>query len=317
MIRNEDDLIEYLINNIQTKSKNITRTIGDDCAVLKISSKKSLVFTTDTSLEGPHFTKEYSPADIGYKCLASNLSDIAAMGCKPRYFLMAITIPNLNNDWVKNFYKGIRELSRKHKLVLIGGDTNRGPLSISIQVIGENKKNILYRNGAKTNDDIYVTGKIGLARSSLIFSHKKMLIESKKFLKNLRRPVPRIDIGQEISEFATSCIDISDGLAKDLNIILQQSKKGALVEFDKIPSARAVLDKLDDKDLYEAVLGGGEDYELCFTANSRFRKRIKSISNKYKTKITKIGVICGKELIYTRKGKIIRPKIKGFDHFNA
>lgn len=315
-IKNENDLIEYLINNIQTESKDITRTIGDDCAVLKVSSKKSLVFTTDTSLEGPHFTKEYSPVDIGYKCLASNLSDIAAMGCRPRYFLMAITIPNLNSDWIKNFYKGIRELSKKHKLVLIGGDTNRGPLSISIQVIGENKKNILYRSGAKINDDIYVTGKIGLARASLIFSQKKMLVESKKFLKNLRHPIPRIDIGQEISEFASSCIDISDGLAKDLNIILQQSKQGALIEFDQIPSAPAIINKLDDKDLYEAVLGGGEDYELCFTANKRFRKKINYISDKFKTKITKIGMICGKKLIYTRKGRIIRPKIKGFDHFN-
>ena len=161
MIKNETDLINYILKNINNVSPKIAKSIGDDCAVLKISKDHFLVFTTDTSLLGPHFTNDYSPKEIGYKCLASNLSDIAAMGCKPKYLLMAITLPSLDDKWLKGFYSGINVLVRKYKLALIGGDINKGPMSISFQVIGESRKNVLLRDGARNNDDIYVSGNIG------------------------------------------------------------------------------------------------------------------------------------------------------------
>ena len=178
-------LLIILRSNIKTTSRDVVKSIGDDCAVIKVSPKKYFVITTDTSLMGPHFTKNYSPYEIGYKSLATNLSDIAAMGCVPKYIFMALTIPKLESEWIKSFYKGIKHLTEKHNVALIGGDTNRGPLSISIQVIGENKKNILYRDGAKKDEDVYVTGKLGCARAALMITNKKNISMNLNYLKNI------------------------------------------------------------------------------------------------------------------------------------
>ena len=152
-IQNESDLIDYIVKRTQISSNNVIKSIGDDCAVVR-SSNKYIIMTTDTSLEGPHFTCDYTPEEIGYKALATNLSDIAAMGGVPKYILMSITLPKLDTHWLKGFYKGINTLIKKYNLSLIGGDTNKGELSITIQVVGECKKNIMYRSDAKLNDDL-------------------------------------------------------------------------------------------------------------------------------------------------------------------
>ncbi len=317
MIKNETDLINYILKNINNVSPKIAKSIGDDCAVLKISKDHFLVFTTDTSLLGPHFTNDYSPKEIGYKCLASNLSDIAAMGCKPKYLLMAITLPSLDDKWLKGFYSGINVLVRKYKLALIGGDINKGPMSISFQVIGESRKNVLLRDGARNNDDIYVSGNIGLARAALIFKRKRQIEQFNLFKKFLRKPTPRIELGLEISNFVSSCIDLSDGLAKDLSTILVQSNKGASIIFENIPTLKRMKKLLDTEELYESLLGGGEDYELCFTANKKYRRKISSISKKLNIKLTKIGEIKGKKLNYYNNGAEIYPEYRGFDHFQS
>ena len=317
MIKNEEGIIDYIKSNIKTTSGNVVKSIGDDCAVIKISPKKYFVITTDTSLLGPHFTKNYSPYEIGYKSLATNLSDIAAMGCVPKYIFMALTIPKLESEWIKSFYKGIKHLTEKYNVALIGGDTNRGPLSISIQVIGENKKNILYRDGAKNGEDIYVTGKLGCARAALMITNKKKYQHEFKLLKKyLYLPVPRIDIGIDISRFASSCIDVSDGIAKDLYNITVSSKCGADIFIDKIPTHKLVKKIIPSKLYYEALIGGGEDYELCFTANKKYQKQIDKISKKHSLSITKIGVITKSKLRYFDNDKLVNLSLKGFDHFS-
>jgi thiamine-monophosphate kinase len=318
MIKNEENIIDYIKSNIKTKSKDVLKSIGDDCAVIKINKSKSFVVTTDTSLLGPHFSKDYLPYEIGYKSLATNLSDIAAMGCKPLYIFMAITIPDLNSSWIKSFYKGVKKLTTKHNVALIGGDTNKGPLSISIQVIGINKHKILYRNGAKPKDDIYVSGDLGSARSALIFksikNKKKEFLALKKFL---HTPTPRVELGLDLSKFATSCIDVSDGLAKDVSNIIKEAKCGAQIYLDKIPHKLIIKKALPKNRLYEAIIGGGEDYELCFTANSKDSKKIKYLSKKHKIKITKIGTITKRDLKYYDHDKEIKMNLKGFDHFSS
>jgi thiamine-monophosphate kinase len=317
MIKNEEGIIDYIRSNIKTTSRDVVKSIGDDCAVIRVSPKKYFVITTDTSLMGPHFTKNYSPYEIGYKSLATNLSDIAAMGCMPKYIFMALTIPKLESEWIKSFYKGIKYLTEKHNVALIGGDTNRGPLSISIQVIGENKKNILYRDGAKKDEDVYVTGKLGCARAALMITNKKKYQHEFKLLKKyLHLPVPRIDIGIDISKFASSCIDISDGIAKDLYNISVSSKCGVDIFIDKIPTHKLVKKVIPSKFYYEALIGGGEDYELCFTANKEHRKKIDKISKKYSLPITKIGVITKSKLRYFDNGQQVNLALKGFDHFS-
>ena len=318
MIKNEENIIDYIKSNIKTKSKDVLKSIGDDCAVIKISKSKSFVVTTDTSLLGPHFSKDYLPYEIGYKSLATNLSDIAAMGCNPLYIFMAITIPNLNSSWIKSFYRGIKKLTTKYNVALIGGDTNKGPLSISIQVIGINKHKILYRSGAKPKDDIYVSGDLGSARSALIF--KSIKNKQKEFLslkKYLHTPTPRIELGLDLSRFATSCIDVSDGLAKDISNVIKETKCGAKIYLDKIPYKSIIKKALPKNRLYEAILGGGEDYELCFTANSKDSRKIKYLSKKHKIKITKIGTITKRDVKYYDHNEEIKINLKGFDHFSS
>ena len=316
MIKNEENIIDYIKSNIKTKSKDVLKSIGDDCAVIKLSKSKFFVVTTDTSLLGPHFSKDYLPYEIGYKSLATNLSDIAAMGCNPLYIFMAITIPNLNSSWIKSFYRGVKKLTTKYNVALIGGDTNKGPLSISIQVIGVNKNKILYRSGAKPGDDIYVSGDLGSARSALMLKNikkkKNVFLSLKKYL---HLPTPRVELGLGISKFATSCIDISDGLAKDMSNIIKESKCGANIFLDKIPYKSIIEKTLPKNKLYEAIIGGGEDYELCFTANSKDSRKIKYLSKKHNIKITKIGIISKRDLKYYNYDKEVKVNLKGFDHF--
>ncbi len=314
-IRDESDLIDHIIKKTQISSNDVIKSIGDDCAVVK-SSNKYLLMTTDTSLEGPHFTSDYTSEEVGYKALATNLSDIAAMGGVPKFILMSITLPKLDSSWIKGFYKGLNILMKKYNLSLIGGDTNKGKLSITIQVIGECKKNIMYRHDAKMNDDIYISGKIGLARTALMIKKMKNTNYLKYFKKYLHRPVPRIELGLELSKIANACIDLSDGLSKDLGLICKSSKVGANIDLDKLPTLKRVYNIIPKKRIYEVIIGGGEDYELCFTINKRYRKKIKEISDKFKIPLTRVGSITSGNINYYSKNKLIKLNITGFDHFN-
>jgi thiamine-monophosphate kinase len=180
-------------------------------------------------------------------------------------------------------------------------------------MIGIQKHSILLRSGAKLDDDIYVTGTIGNARAALL-SNKRTL-SYKYFKKYLVNPTPRVALGLEISKFASSCIDISDGLAKDLKNIAISSGKGFIVNIDKIPLKPKFSQFVPEKLMEECILGGGEDYELCFTANSKYNNKINIISNKLKLKITKIGSITSRGYKYVKGGKAYKVKTKGYDHF--
>ena len=313
-IQNESDLIDHIVKKTQIISNDVIKSIGDDCAVVR-SSNKYLIMTTDTSLEGPHFTRDYTSEDIGYKALATNLSDIAAMGGKPKYILMSITLPKLDTDWIKGFYKGINSLIKKYNLSLIGGDTNKGKLSITIQVIGECKKNIMYRSDAKLNDDIYISGRIGLARTALMVKKMKNRSHLKYFKKYLHRPVPRIELGQELCKIANACIDLSDGLSKDLGLICKASKVGANIDLEKLPTSKRLYSVIPKKRIYETIIGGGEDYELCFTINKCHRDKLKKISRKFKIPLTRVGSITPGKINYYSKNRLIKLNITGFDHF--
>ena len=231
-MKSEQDFVTFL-EKLKSYDRNIIKGIGDDCSIIRFDKSKKYVFTTDTSLLGPHFTKDYTPEEIGYKCLATNISDIASMGCIPLYAMYAVTIPKMSEKLLRAFYKGTNKLLRKYKISIIGGDTTRGPLSITIQLIGTQNNKILQRDGAKVGDDIYISGTIGNARAALLMAKKS--VGHKYFRKYLVNPVPRVNLGLEISKFASSCIDISDGLAKDLKNIAMSSNKGFKVDIDQIP----------------------------------------------------------------------------------
>ncbi|AXE62411.1 thiamine-phosphate kinase [Candidatus Thioglobus sp. NP1] len=299
---NEFELIQSYFD-WQLNDSTIATGIGDDAAIFNINKGFQLVTSTDILSEGVHFFKDTSASDIAYKSLAVNLSDIAAMGATAKYFTLALTLPKLDQVWLKDFSESLKLTSEMFKVSLIGGDTSRGPLNISITIMGviENSKAIL-RSNAKVGDTIYVSGHIGDAAHCL----KKIfggLEPTKDELISLNRPFPRLNLGEALKEIANSCIDISDGLEQDLSHILKASNVGAEIDVRNLPLSKSLLNYVNNNNDWSVPLCGGDDYELCFTVPKTQEQLLKSISELCEVRITKIGVINNTKKL----------KIKGYD----
>ena len=299
---NEFELIQNYFN-WPLSDLSIELGIGDDAAIFNLDSGYQLVTTTDTLSEGIHFFKNDSPEDIAYKSLAVNLSDIAAMGATAKCFTLAITLPKLDEIWLKQFSQSLKQTSKKYNVSLIGGDITRGPLNITITMMGVvEKSKAIKRSGARNGDNIYVSGEIGDAALCLKKinagerPHKAELIK-------LNRPIPRIELGSALKGIANSCIDISDGLEQDLSHIIKASKVGAMVAIQELPLSQSMIKYIESNDDWALPLCGGDDYELCFTAPENFNSEIINIAEFCKIKITKIGVINDSKDL----------KIKGYD----
>ncbi len=240
--------------------------IGDDCALLDVPEGMQLAVSTDTLVAGVHFPPETAAADIGYKALAVNLSDLAAMGAEPAWFSLALTVPEMEWDWLRGFADGLLELAKEHDIALIGGDTTRGPLSITVIVHGlVPAGQALRRRGARVGDDIWITGSPGDAAAALRQLGGPM--QSMKLRHRLNRPTPRVQAGLALRGLAHAAIDVSDGLAQDLGHILAASGVGAELDLGRLPVSSSLLDFFPDDDArWRLQLAGGDDYELCFTA---------------------------------------------------
>jgi thiamine-monophosphate kinase len=299
---NEFELIQNYFN-WPFSDLSIELGIGDDAAIFNLDSGYQLVTTTDTLSEGVHFFKNDSPEDIAYKSLAVNLSDIAAMGATAKCFTLAITLPKLDEIWLKQFSQSLKQTSEKYNVSLIGGDTTRGPLNITITMMGVvEKSKAIKRSGARNGDNIYVSGEIGDAALCL----KKINAGEKPHkaeLIKLNRPIPRLELGSTLKGIASSCIDISDGLEQDLSHIIKASKVGAMVDIQELPLSQSMIKYIEHNNDWALPLCGGDDYELCFTAPENFNSEIINIAEFYKIKITKIGVINDSKDL----------KIKGYD----
>jgi thiamine-monophosphate kinase len=280
----EFELINKFLAKRAGKRKDVICGIGDDSALLRFPPNYDVAVSTDSFVFGIHFPKNTSPYDIGYKSLAINLSDLAAMGAEPAWATLAITLPEANESWIKQFCDGFFSLLKQYNMQLIGGDTTRGPvLSITANVFGFIPKNkALYRSGAKTGDLVYVTGTLGDAGAAL-------KLPDKHFLKKLNHPIPRIKEGLALRNIATAAIDISDGLAADLGHILEQSKIGATIYIDNLPLSTKLVKVMGKKMAQKLALSAGDDYELCFTVSPKNRPRLKAIANKFS--ITYVGNI--------------------------
>ena len=273
--------------------------IGDDAAILDISQHhqhQQLVQSVDTLVAGVHFPIETSPQDIAYKSLAVNLSDMAAMGAEPAWFTLAITLPDDNAVWLKAFSESLFSLAKIYNVQLIGGDTTNGPLCISITINGfvpEGKA--LTRNTAEVTDKIYVSGTIGNAALALAAWQGDCLLreESMSYLnEKLNRPQPQVELGILLREYASACIDISDGLIADLQHITDNSKVGATIHFEKIPLSQEFKLNITDKALLlPLVLSGGDDYELCFTIPENKQLEFEKQVKEHKIAVTCIGEI--------------------------
>lgn len=314
-----------LINILNSKkfTKEILVPIGDDASILKFGNK-NMVVTMDSLNVNTHFSDSESPEVIGYKSLAVNISDIAAMGALPQYALLSITIDKKDKlNWIKKFHIGFKKLAKKYNIQLIGGDINRGPLAISITLFGGINNKFLQRENAKVNDDIWVSGFIG--ESFLGFMKKNNLnleigdISFKEFIKKHDYPIPRVELGLQIKQLSTTCIDVSDGLLIDLQRILKKSTVGADIFSDQIPIPKNIKKFSDiNTKLFFDLITGGEDYELLFTSNEKNRNKIIKLSQKLKIKLTQIGQIKKhKNLkIFDKNFKRIKlPQKLGYDHF--
>jgi len=287
---NEFDLIhEYFTWPI--KDPSITLGVGDDAAIFNLEQGYQLVTTTDTLIEGVHFSVSTTAKDIAHKSLAVNLSDIAAMGAKAKYFTLAITLPKIDKSWLKEFSYSLRQLSKHYEVSLIGGDTTRGVLTITITMFGivESSK-ALTRSGARSGDVVYVSGTIGDA-GFCFWKLSNGLVPSNQELKKLNCPTPRIELGLELKNLASACIDISDGLEQDLSHILKASSVGAIIEVEKIPISEALHVHIKDTNDWSIPLCGGDDYELCFTVPEGNEEALKMVSKSCNVNISKIGIV--------------------------
>jgi len=264
--------------------------VGDDASLLSLERGYQLVTTTDTLIEGVHFNTNTPAKDIAHKSLAVNLSDIAAMGAKPKYFTLAISLPKLDQSWLKEFSNSLRQLSERYDVSLIGGDTNRGPLNINITMFGivKNSK-VLTRSGAQPGDGVYISGTIGDA-GFCFWKLSNSLMPSNQELKKLNCPIPRVELGLKLQSLASACIDVSDGLEQDLSQILKASSVGAVIDVEKIPISEALHVHIKDTNDWSIPLCGGDDYELCFTIPEGNEDALKKISESCNVNITKIGV---------------------------
>ena len=264
----EFDWIDWLRERTRESAArpDVALAIGDDCALLEVPEGMQLAVSTDTLVAGVHFPPETAAADIGYKALAVNLSDLAAMGAEPAWFSLALTVPEMDWDWLRGFADGLLELAKEHDIALVGGDTTRGPLSITVTVHGlVPAGQALRRSGARAGNDIWVTGSLGDAAAALRQLGGPM--QSMKLRHRLNRPTPRVQAGVALRGLAHAAIDVSDGLAQDLGHILAASGVGAELDLGRLPVSSSLLDFFPDDDArWRLQLAGGDDYELCFTA---------------------------------------------------
>lgn len=320
----EFDLIARYFNRYRTARRDVQLGIGDDCALLTVAEKQLLAVSTDTLVEGIHFLKTIDPADLGYKALAVNLSDLAAMGADPAWVSLALTLPEVNTDWLEAFSDSLFEQLNYYGMQLIGGDTTRGPLSMTLTIQGLIPMDrALTRGGASVGDWIFVTGSLGDSAAGLAILLEQLEVKNAEhrdtLLQRHLRPTARILQGQALRGFASSAIDISDGLISDLKHVLAASGCGARLDLDALPLSPALLASVDHEQALKWALTGGEDYELCFTVPEINRGALDVALSHLGVDFTCVGQIAplSEGMKFMRSGEPVELDWHGFDHFAA
>jgi thiamine-monophosphate kinase len=301
--------------------------VGDDCALTRVRAGHELAVSADMLVEGRHFFRGADARALGHKALAVNLSDMAAMGATPRWATLALALPRVDARWLREFSAGFMALARKHKVDLIGGDTTRGPLNICVQIMGEVPRGTaLRRDGARAGDEIWVSGRLGDAALALAAMQKKIKLTRTELAAcepRLHKPQPRVALGLALRGIARSAIDVSDGLLADLGHILERSRCAAEIEFAALPASPVLCRHLDSVAACRALLAGGDDYELCFTAAPRQHARVVAAAKRAGVAVTRIGRITRPTkgvpalLVRAPDGTPLRLKgAGGFDHFS-
>ncbi len=322
MIISEFSIIDRYFSTQGLNRLDVSLGIGDDCALLLPPSGKEMVVTIDTLVADIHFFSTTEPRNIGYKALAVNLSDLAAMGATPAWFTLALTLPSISEEWLERFSSGLFDLANLYGIQLVGGDTTHGStIIITVQAHGfVPMGQALRRDSAKLGDVIYVTGTLGDAGLGLSAAYGRIVVPTEHCLyieKRLERPEPRIAQGLDLLGVASAAIDLSDGLAQDLNHIIKRSRVGAFLDVDLLPLSPALTDSMDRDTALITALTSGDDYELCFTAPLEGIVKIEDMADTWNCHCTRIGTITsGSGLKLVRAdGSTFHLEHLGYDHF--
>lgn len=310
---NEFDLIRDYFSGRSPFHSETLLGIGDDAALLVVPEGHQLVVSVDTMVEGVHFLPDTDPEALGHKLLAVNLSDLAAMGATPRWATLAITLPEQNPDWLASFSSGLFALAERFQVDLVGGDTTRGPLTLTLQIHGTVPEGeAVRRDGAQVGDLIVVTNQLGAAGYALQQLQQGEMAEEIRH--TLERPIPQLEAGQILRQQAHAMVDISDGLLADLGHILQQSGVGAEIDLQAIPIHPALYSVALDKQL-DFALTAGDEYQLCATIPGDALESVQQQFSAYEIGCSVVGAVVEGEGIQWREGQQWFPSRQGFQHF--
>jgi thiamine-monophosphate kinase len=288
--------------------------IGDDAAVLDVRGDRKLVAAIDTIVEGVHFPADIDAADIGYRALAVNLSDIAAMGAEPSWFTLSLSLPQSDERWIERFAAGMFELAREHDVALVGGDTVKGPLVITVQIAGwVEPDRWLTRAGAQPGDAIMISGVPGEAAAGLATLQRGMpeTPAVRKLRERFLRPTPRVSLGRQLRTIASAAMDVSDGLLTDLDKLCAASACGADIDVDAIPRSAELSATFDEASCVQYALSGGDDYEILFALPPSHVAQLERLG------CTRIGVVTADpQVVCRRGGAVFHPERRGYDHFD-
>ncbi|MCG6864537.1 MAG: thiamine-phosphate kinase [Thiogranum sp.] len=315
MALSEFDIIARYFTRQGAYRDDVVLGVGDDAALLKVPRDRQLVLAVDTLVAGRHFPEDAAAFDIGWKALAVNLSDFAAMGATPAWATLSLTMPAVDKHWLQAFADGFYTLAEQYQVALVGGDTTRGPLSVSVQLQGYIKPGkVLRRDAAKPGQALFVSGTLGDAACAL-HQLQSGAVDALVFGR-LNRPEPRVALGQLLGGVAAAAIDVSDGLLADLGHILEASRCGATLYPERLP-ASAALQNLPAGEVLEYQCNGGDDYELCFSVAPERRAQLDAMLHEQALSVAEIGVIDAQPGLRCKfaDGRIITPAIHGFDHF--
>ena len=318
---NEFEIIDQFLALKSKNRKDVLQGVGDDCALLKVPRGQRLAITMDTLISGVHFLEDCNAADIAHKAIAVNLSDLAAAGAEPAWITLSLSMPELDQAWLQDFHNGLKRMVEHFGIQIIGGDTCRGPLSITIQAHGFVPEQVFSRRStAKAGELICVTGNLGDAALGLLVAQNKLECSSKEsmdyLLKKFETPYPQVAAGIALRSRATASIDISDGLLADLNHISQASNVGVLLRWEKVPLSEYARSIADKGLLMKSALTGGDDYELCFTVKEDELQATQQALEMVGVQCIPIGRMSGKPGVRVLdQDEEIRISDFGFQHF--
>jgi thiamine-monophosphate kinase len=308
----------------EPRDADVVLGVGDDAAILRAAAGRDWLVTVDMMVEGRHFLAGADPAHLGHKLLAVNLSDIAAMGGRPRFALLAGALPDADDAWLAAFSRGLFDLAGTHGVDVVGGDTTRGPRTLSLTLIGDVPAGTaLRRDGARDGDDVYVSGTLGDAMLALAAIESRTALDAATLAAARRRleaPEPRLALGDALRGIASAAIDVSDGLVGDLGHILERSGVGARIALAQVSRSDALAAKLHSAERQAALgwlLAGGDDYELCFTATAARRDAVAAAARDAGTKVSRIGSITSALglVVDDEQGAPLPSLPRSFDHF--